>query len=106
MSRSLDSGPTRSEREQAPVRPSTTPRERVETQKRETKTVYKFNTQSYRLNANQEAMLRDLGMFRTVTTDSLQKNIYRDDKDGMQKDLRKSARLETRDSAARGERQG
>jgi len=88
MSRSLDSGQTRSEREQAPVRPTHTPRERVETQRRETKTVHKFNTQSYRLNANQEAMLRDIGMFRTVTTESLQKHIYRGDKDSMEKDLR------------------
>ena len=88
MSRSLDSGPSRSEREQASVRPSNTPRERVETQRREIKTVYKFNTHSYRLNVNQEAMLRDLGMFRTVTTDSLQQHIYRGDKDGMEKDLR------------------
>lgn len=88
MSRSLDSGPTRSEREQAPVRPSKTPRERSETQRRETKIVYKFNTNSYRLNGNQEMMLRDLGMFRTVTTESLQKHIYRGDKDAMEKDLR------------------
>lgn len=88
MSRSLDSSPTRSEREQAPVRPSKTPRERSETQRRETKIVYKFNTNSYRLNGNQEMMLRDLGMFRTVTTESLQKHIYRGDKDAMEKDLR------------------
>lgn len=88
MSRSLDSGPTRSEREQAPVRPSNTPRERLETQRRETKTVYKFNTHSYRLNANQEAMLRDMGMFRTVTTRSLQKHIYGDDQNRIEKDLR------------------
>lgn len=88
MSRSLDSGPSRSEREQVSVRPSNTPRERVETQRRETKTVYKFNAYSYRLNANQEAMLCDLGMFRTVTADSLQKHIYRGDKGGMEKDLR------------------
>src|SRR5215469_13556562 len=88
MSRSLDSGPARSEREQSPVRPSNTPRERAETQRRETKIVHKFNTNSYRLNANQEAMLRDIGMFRTVTTESLQKHIYRGDKDSMEKDLR------------------
>jgi hypothetical protein len=88
MSRSLDSGQTRSEREQAAVRPTHTARERVETQRRETKTVYKFNTNSYRLNGNQETMLRDLGMFRTVTTASLQKHIYRGDKDAMEKDFR------------------
>lgn len=104
MSRSLDSGPTRSEREQAPARPSNTPRERVETQRRETKTVYKFNTHSYRLNANQEAMLRDVGMFRTVTTDSLQKHIYGSDKDGMEKDLRnlRDARLVAIQAATSG----
>src|SRR5215469_11279898 len=88
MSRSLDSGPARSEREQAPVRPTNTPRERVQDQRRETKTVYKFNTQSYRLNPNQEAMLRDVGMFRTVTAESLQKHIYHGNKDRMENDLR------------------
>jgi hypothetical protein len=104
MSRSLDSGPARSEREQAPVRPSNTPRERVEDQRRDTKTLYKFNTNSYRLNANQEAMLRDIGMFRTVTTESLQKHVYRGDKDSMEKDLRnlRDLRLVTTQAGTNG----
>jgi hypothetical protein len=50
--------------------------------------LYKVNTHSYRLNANQETMLRDIGMFRTVTTESLQKHVYRGDRDTMEKDLR------------------
>src|ERR1051326_4881210 len=88
MSRSLDSGPSRSELEQIPVRLGNRSREHVEDQRRDTKTLYKVNTHSYRLNANQETMLRDIGMFRTVTTESLQKHVYRGDRDTMEKDLR------------------
>lgn len=88
MSRSLDSAHSRSDREQPRVAQNSSVRERPEDQRRQNKTVYHFSTHRYRLNANQETMLRDIGMFRTVTAESLQKHVYRGDRDSMEKDLR------------------
>jgi hypothetical protein len=56
--------------------------------KQEAKTVYHLCGQNYHLSPRQSAMLRDIGTFRTITADSLQKHLYRGDEDRFRKDLR------------------
>jgi hypothetical protein len=56
--------------------------------KQETKTVFHLCGQNYHLSPRQSAMLRDIGTFRTITGDSLQRHIYHGDEDRFRKDLR------------------
>jgi hypothetical protein len=56
--------------------------------KQEAKTVYHLCGQNYHLSPRQSAMLRDIGTFRTITADSLQKHVCRGDEDRFRKDLR------------------
>lgn len=88
MHRSLDDDELRTERE---------PREgadRVSQQSRhnpvsgEGRTVYQMCGREYHLNSTQSAVLRDVGSFRTITAESLQKHLYHGDKDCFRKDLR------------------
>lgn len=88
MSRSLEDGSSRSERSQQE------PGERVpqegctDARRQTTKTVYHFCGHNYHLSTQQAAMLRDIGAFRTITAESLQKHVYRGDEDRFTKDLR------------------
>ena len=88
MSRSLDSSSSRADREQSQVSQKSIGRDRSEDRTQQNKTVYHFNSRNYHLNAKQETMLRDIGTFRTITAKSLQKHVYRNNKDNMEKDLR------------------
>ena len=88
MSRSLDSGTSRSDREQSQVSQKSIVRDRSEDRTQQNKTIYHFISRSYHLNAKQETMLRDIGMFRTITAESLQKHVYCNNNDSMEKDLR------------------
>lgn len=45
------------------------------------RTAYHLRGQRYRLNSNQSTMLQDLGAFRTITAESLQKHVYRGDEE-------------------------
>src|SRR5258708_32375698 len=88
MSRSLDGGPSRSGRSQQE------PGERVPQQgcsdirSQTSKTVYHFCGHNYHLSPQQAAMLRDIGSFRTITDESVQKHVYRGDEGRFRKDLR------------------
>jgi hypothetical protein len=54
----------------------------------ETRTAYELRGREYHLNSPQAAVLRDVGAFRTITAESLQKHVYHGDKDCFRKDLR------------------
>lgn len=62
--------------------------DRSDNRKQEAKTVYHLSGQNYHLSPRQSTMLRDIGTFRTITADSLQKHVYRGDEDRFRKDLR------------------
>ena len=82
------------------LRADRTPREgadRVSQQSRhsrpseETRTAYELRGREYHLNSPQAAVLRDVGAFRTITAESLQKHVYHGDKEHFRKDLRNLA---------------
>jgi hypothetical protein len=54
----------------------------------EVRSVYELRHREYHLNSRQSAVLRDVGAFRTITAESLQKHVYRGDKEHFRKDLR------------------
>src|SRR5579872_1048810 len=54
----------------------------------ESRSVYDLRGREYHLNSPQAAVLRDVGAFRTITAESLQKHLYHGDKDCFRKDLR------------------
>lgn len=88
MSRSIDSSSSRADREQSQLSQKSIGRDRSEDRTQQNKTVYQFNSRNYHLNAKQETMLRDIGTFRTITVESLQKHVYRNNKESREKDLR------------------
>lgn len=49
--------------------------------------VYHHAGRNYYLNSNQAAVLRDVGAFRTITAESLQKHVYQADAERFKKDL-------------------
>jgi hypothetical protein len=61
---------------------------RRDTRAEDSRTAYYLRGQNYRLNSSQSAMLQDLGAFRTITSDSLRKHVYRGDQERFRKDLR------------------
>jgi hypothetical protein len=61
---------------------------RSDHREQEAKTLYHLCGQNYHLSPRQSVMLRDIGTFRTITADSLQKHVYRGDEDRFRKDLR------------------
>ena len=89
MDRSLDDNGSRAERE---------PRRHSENRilqhrhhdraSEETRNEYELRGREYHLNSPQSAVLRDVGAFRTITAESLQKHVYHGDKDRFRKDLR------------------
>ena len=91
MSRSLDEGSSRSERSQQEHGERVPHQSCSDVRRQENKTVYHFCGHNYHLSPRQVAMLRDIGAFRTITADSLQKHVYRGDEDRFRKDLRNLA---------------
>jgi hypothetical protein len=88
MSRSLHEGSSRSERSQQ-EHAERLPQQGCSDARRQTnKTVYHFCGHNYHLSPQQAAMLRDIGAFRTITAESLQKHVYSGDEDRFSKDLR------------------
>src|SRR5947208_4542287 len=55
---------------------------------KDTRSLYELRGREYHLNSPQSALLRDVGAFRTITAESLQKHVYHDDKERFRKDLR------------------
>lgn len=88
MTRSIDEGTSRSEKSNDKPERQMAPRQRPENLMRENKSIYHLCGHDYRLNPKQAEMLRDIGAFRVVTTDSLEKHIYKADTAGFKKDLR------------------
>jgi len=88
MSRSLDGGPSRSERSQQEPGERFSQQGCSDARRQESKTVYHFCGHNYHLSPRQAAILRDIGAFRTITADSLQRHVYRGDEDRFRKDLR------------------
>ena len=54
----------------------------------EGRSIYELHGREYHLNSPQSAVLRDVGAFRTITAESLQKHVYHGDKEHFRKDLR------------------
>ena len=50
--------------------------------------VYHLRERNYHLNSRQATVLKDVGSFRTVMTQSLRKHVYQGDDDRLRKDLR------------------
>src|SRR6266481_4751161 len=88
MSRSLDGGSSRSERSQNKSGERVTRQDYPDARRQQRKPVYHFCGHNYHLSQRQTAMLRDIGAFRTITAESLQKHVYRGDEDRFRKDLR------------------
>ncbi len=55
------------------------------------KSIYEHRGQRYRVNSNQTKVLQDVGAFRTVTANSLCKQLYNNNDDRFRKDLRNLA---------------
>jgi hypothetical protein len=88
MTRSLDGGTSRTERNQEERGERVPYLNCSDARTQESKTVYHLCGQNYHLSPRQEAILRDVGTFRTITADSLQKHVYHGDADRFRKDLR------------------
>jgi hypothetical protein len=85
---------------------STDPSPRVisqESRDQDAKSIYEIRSQRYRLNSDQSKVLQDLGAFRTITANSLQKHLYDNDDGRFRKDLRslREQRLLTVQSGSR-----
>lgn len=91
MDRSLDDDGLRAEREPREAEGRVSQKNRHSRPSEESRTAYELRGREYHLNSPQAAVLRDVGAFRTITTDSLQKYLYRGDKEPFRKDLRNLA---------------
>jgi hypothetical protein len=88
MHRSLDDDELRAEREPREGADRVSQQNRHNRVSEEGRTVYELRGREYHLNSTQSAVLRDVGAFRTITAESLQKHLYHGDKDCFRKDLR------------------
>jgi len=88
MGRSLHDDSLRSALGHGEVREKLPPRSQPDGRAEDGRTAYHVRGYSYRLNSSQSAMLQDLGAFRTITAESLQKHVYCGDEDRFRKDLR------------------
>lgn len=88
MGRSLDDDGLRAEREPREAEGRVSQKSRHSRPSEEGRSVYELRGREYRLNSRQSAVLRDVGAFRTITTESLQKHVYCGDKEHFRKDLR------------------
>ena len=88
MDRSLDDDGLRAEREPREAEGRVSQKSRRSHPSEETRTAYELRGRDYHLNSPQAAVLRDVGSFRTITAESLQKHVYHGDKEHFRKDLR------------------
>jgi hypothetical protein len=88
MDRSLDDDGLRAEREPREAEGRVSQKSRYSHPSEGTRTAYELRGREYHLNSPQAAVLRDVGAFRTITTESLKKHLYHGDKDCFRKDLR------------------
>jgi len=91
MDRSLDDDGLRAEREPREAEGRVSQKSRHSRPSEDSRTAYELRGREYHLNSPQAAVLRDVGAFRTITTDSLQKHLYHGDKEPFRKDLRNLA---------------
>jgi len=88
MHRSLDDDELRAEREPREGADNVSQQSRHNRESGECRSVYELHGREYHLNSPQGAVLRDVGVFRTITAESLQKHVYHGDKVHFRKDLR------------------
>jgi hypothetical protein len=88
MDRSLDDDALRAEREPREAEGRVSQKSRQGRLSEESRTAYELRGREYHLNSPQAAVLRDVGAFRTITAESLQKHVYHGDKEHFRKDLR------------------
>jgi hypothetical protein len=88
MDRSLDDDGLRADREPREAEGRIPQQSRHNRPSEEGRSVYELRGRQYHLNSQQAAVLRDVGSFRTITAESLQKHLYHGDKEGFRKDLR------------------
>jgi hypothetical protein len=87
MHRSLDDDELRAERKLREGADGVSQQSRHNRVSEEGRTVYELRGREYHLNSTQSAVLRDVGAFRTITAESLQKHVYHGDKERFRKDL-------------------
>ena len=88
MDRSRDDDGLRADGEPRQAEGRVSQKSRHERPSEETRTAYELRGREYHLNPPQAAVLRDVGAFRTITAESLQKHLYHGDKEHFRKDLR------------------
>jgi hypothetical protein len=88
MDRSLDDDGLRAEREPREAEGRVSQKSLHSRPSEESRTAYELREREYYLNSAQSAILRDVGSFRTITAESLQKHVYHGDKELFRKDLR------------------
>ena len=92
MSRSLDDDSLRSPQDRGTSTDPSPLQISQESRDQGAKSIYQNRGQRYRLDSDQSRMLRDLGAFRTITTNSLRKHLYDNDDERFRKDLRSLVR--------------
>jgi len=91
MDRSLDGDTYRAERNQEERGDQVPERDASDARTKESKTVCHLRGHNYYLNPRQAALLREIGTFRTITAESLQKHVYQGDIHRFTNDLRNLA---------------
>ncbi|PYY15950.1 MAG: hypothetical protein DMG60_16285 [Acidobacteria bacterium] len=91
MDRSLDDEGLRADRGPRESESRVSQESRHSCPSEKSRTAYELRGREYHLNSPQSALLRDVGTFRTITAESLQKHLYHDDKERFRKDLRNLA---------------
>jgi hypothetical protein len=76
MGRSLDEDSLRPAQGHGEARERIPQRSDRDSRAEDGRTAYHLRGYSYRLNSSQSAVLRDVGAFRTITTESLRKHVY------------------------------
>jgi hypothetical protein len=87
MGRSLHDDSLRPARSQAEVGERVPEQSQRESRAQHDRTAYHLRGRNYYLNSGQAAMLRDVGAFRTITAESLRRNLYQGDEERFKKDL-------------------
>src|SRR5258705_184512 len=91
MDRSLDDDGLRLEREPKETQNGVPQQSRYNRPSYLLRTAYELREREYHLNSLQSAVLRDVGAFRIITAESLQRHLYHGDKERFRKDLRNLA---------------
>lgn len=88
MYRSLDDDGLRAGREPREAEGRIPQQTRHNRPSEESRTAYELRGRKYHLNSPQSALIQDVGAFRTITAESLQKHVYQGDGNRFRKDLR------------------